>query len=438
MFGKNKVKNIKALSGVLELTPAEQIVFERYKKEIANIYEQYGFIPLNTSTIERSEILFAKAGGDTEKEIYRIDKKGDSDLALRFDLTVPLARYVAANYNDITFPFRRYQIAKSFRGERPQKGRFREFYQSDIDIIGDGELSIKNDAEIISIIYSIFTKLNLGPFIIRISNRKILTGALEQYGVTEDAVGVIDKWEKIGEKKVKDMLLDMNVSGDDIYNIFRLIKLEGSNEDKVRALKELDISNPTYLQGVEELEEVLNLTKLFNVPEDYYTLDLTVVRGLDYYTGTIYETTLVDFPEIGSVCSGGRYDNLTQYYVDRKLPGVGVSIGLSRVFSAVKESKVDDVSTLSKLLVLPLTDDISEAVNVANTLRKAGVSVEVYMEEKKMKQKMNYANKKGFRYIVLLGEDEIESGEYTLKNMETGDQQTLNLEELTNMMLTDI
>jgi len=439
LFSNNKkIKNIKSLPGFLELNPADQMVFNDYKKKIAETYEKYGFIPLDNATVERSEILFAKAGGDTEKEIYRI-KKGDNDLALRFDLTVPLARYVAANYNEITFPFRRYQIEKVFRGERPQKGRFREFYQCDIDIVGEGFLDLKNDAEVASIIYSIFSKLNIGPFIIKINNRKILTGFLESLDLekeSEDILRIIDKLEKIGKEKVKTTLKDLKISDEKISKIFDLINIGGSNKEILSKLSEQDMDNSKFEEGLYELKKVIDFLALFNIPSDYYKIDLQTVRGLDYYTGTVYETFSLDYPEFGSICSGGRYENLTESYTDKKLPGVGVSIGLTRLFSQLKSAGAIDssVKSVADLLVIPITENMEVPVRIANDLRRQDIKTEIFLEDKPIKKKFNYADKKGYEYVLIIGDDEISKGEYTIKNMKNGEQKSVPEKEIVGLI----
>lgn len=434
------IKNIKSLPGFSELEPADQISFDKLKKIISSTYEKYGFLPLDTPTIERKEILFAKTGGDTEKEIYEI-KKGDNDLALRFDLTVPLARYVAANYNEINFPFRRYQIAKSFRGERSQRGRFREFFQCDIDIVGDGILDIKNDAEIPSIIYSVLSKLNIGPFIIKISNRKILVGFLNELDLScksNDILRIIDKLDKIGKVKTSQLLEDEGLEEDDIKQIFELISIEGSNLEIISKLESTEISDKDYQTGVDELKQVIEMLDLYKLPSDSYKIDLKTIRGLDYYTGTVYETFSLDYPEFGSVCSGGRYDNLVEHYTKRKLPGVGVSIGLTRLFSQMKFAGLinNKIKTISDLLIIPLTDDMSKVVKLANNLRRRNIKTEIYLENKPMKKILNYANKVGVKYVLLIGENEIKDKKFSLKNMENGDQKMFSEKEIISLFKT--
>ena len=330
----------KTLPGFMELLPKEQILFNKIKDTIQRTYEKYGFLPLDTPIIEDANVLLAKAGGETEKQIYRFNK-GDNDLSLRFDLTVPLAKYVSARYNELSFPFKRYQIGKVFRGERPQKGRFREFYQCDIDVIGDGELSLMYDAEIPSIIYDIFTKMNIGKFVIRINSRKILNGFFENLNLSDkyqDILRIIDKMEKVSEEDLIEMLKEINLTDEIVNKILSFVKIKGSNENILNSLKNLNIENEMFVNGINELETVINSLRAMNIDEEYFVIDLTIARGLDYYTGIVYETKLVDYPQIGSVCSGGRYDDLATYYTDKKLPGVGISIGLTRLFYQLKEN----------------------------------------------------------------------------------------------------
>lgn len=419
----------RVLPGFMELLPAEQIVFDRMKAIIEDVYRTYGFVALDTPAIERAEVLLAKAGGETEKQIYRFIK-GENDLALRFDLTVPLARYVSEHANDLVFPFRRSHIAKVYRGERPQKGRYREFYQADIDIIGDGSLSLMNDAEIPSVINEVFSRLDLGPFTIRISNRKLIAGLLDSLEAGNLSVGIIqtiDKLEKIGENEVRGQLVQLGVPDNAIRGIFQFIEIKGSAEEMLAALKNLCIENETFKFGVGELEEVITHLQVLGVPADRYAIDLTIARGLDYYTGTVYETVLRDHPGLGSICSGGRYDNLAEKYTDRKLPGVGISIGLTRLFSQMKEIGLikTDVATPTKALVIPLVSEMTVPLEIATAIREAGIAAEVYFEDVKMKNKLAYANKKGIPFVILVGGDEIAANTFAVKNMETGIQVAL-------------
>ena len=420
----------RTLSGFMELLPQDQIQFNRIKNTIEEVYSQYGFYPLDTPVIESSEVLLAKAGGETEKQIYRFNK-GDNDLSLRFDLTVPLAKYVAARYNELVFPFKRYQIGKVYRGERPQKGRFREFYQCDIDVIGNETLSIYYDALIPSIIYDIFKKLNLGDFAIRINNRKLLTGFfenLELESMITDILRIIDKIDKIGVDNVKSELKELGINEKNIDSIIEFISIKGNNNEKISKLKELNIENDTFKSGINELEIVVNNLKNLNMNEDNYVIDLTIARGLDYYTGTVYETILKDFPNIGSVCSGGRYDNLATYYTDKKLPGVGISIGLTRLFYQLKENKIltDEENNVSDVTILPLCDNHAYIDQYLKELISNGIKVDiVYLD--KFKQMIKYADKQNTPYALIIGEDEVNKNIAKLKNMKTGDQEDVNV-----------
>ena len=421
----------RTLSGFMELLPAPQQQMERMMDILRRTYALYGFTPLDTPLIEASEVLLAKGGGDTEKQIYRFTK-GDADLSLRFDLTVPLAKYVALHYNDLAFPFRRYQIGKVYRGERAQRGRFREFYQADIDVIGDGKLDIVNEAEIPAIIYRTFTALGLRRFQIRVNNRKILNGFYAMLGLTEksgDIMRTVDKLDKIGPEKVAACLRDdCGLTDDQAADILRFIAITGDNAAVLAALRSYAGRNDTFDQGLAELATVVGHLGAFGVPEANFAVDLTIARGLDYYTGTVYETTLLDHPEIGSVCSGGRYDNLAEYYTDRQLPGVGISIGLTRLFYVLGEQNMlnDQLPTApADVLVLPMTDDLSAAVALATALRDNGVRTQLYTEAKKFKAKMAYADKLAIPYVVFLGEDEIAAGTVTCKDMTSGEQTTL-------------
>ena len=424
----------RTLSGFMELLPAPQMQFERMLESLRTTYSLYGFTPLDTPVIESAEILLAKGGGETEKQIYRFTK-GDSDLALRFDLTVPLAKYVSLNYGHLTFPFRRYQIGKVYRGERAQRGRFREFYQCDIDVIGDGKLDISNEAEIPSIIYNAFRSMGLERFKIRVNNRKILTGFYDMQGLGDqsaDIMRTVDKLDKIGPDKVRDLLIESGVSQEAAGEILKFIAITGSNQEVLTALEGYRGRNETFDQGVDELATVVKYLAAFGVPEENFAVDLTIARGLDYYTGTVYETVMLDHPEIGSICSGGRYDNLAGYYIDKPLPGVGISIGLTRLFYVLGEQgyfNEDMVTAPTDVLVLPMTDDLAPAISFATLLRTSGVRAQVYGEQKKFKAKMSYADKLKIPYVVFLGEDEISKGVVKVKDMTTGDQQELSPEE---------
>ena len=423
-------KKPRTLSGFMELLPAPQTQFERMLERLRETYSLYGFTPLDTPVIESAEILLAKGGGETEKQIYRFTK-GDSDLALRFDLTVPLAKYVALHYNDLAFPFRRYQIGKVYRGERAQRGRFREFYQCDIDVIGDGKLDIANEAEIPAIIYDAFISLGLQRFRIRVNNRKILNGFYGMLGLSErsgEIMRTVDKLDKIGPEKVKAILEEEGVSGEAADEILRFIAISGSNLQVLSALEEYRGRNDVFDQGLDELCTVVKYLADFGVPEDHFAVDLTIARGLDYYTGTVYETVMLDHPEIGSICSGGRYDNLAEYYTDKQLPGVGISIGLTRLFYVLGEQGYlndDLITSPTDVLVLPMTQDLGPAISFATALRRAGVRAQVYSEQKKFKAKMSYADRLGIPYVAFLGEDEISKGVVKIKDMTSGEQTEL-------------
>ncbi len=427
----------RTLSGFMELLPAPQAQFERMVELMRQSYALYGFTPLDTPVIEASEVLLAKAGGETEKQIYRFNK-GDSDLSLRFDLTVPLAKYVALHYVELSFPFRRFQIGKVYRGERAQRGRFREFYQADIDVIGDGKLDIVNEAEIPAIIYQTFTSLGLRRFQVHVNNRKVLSGFYAMLGLTEksgDIMRVVDKLPKIGAEKVRELLTgdELALSGEQADEILKFISITGSNNTVLSALKEYCGRHELFDQGLDELSAVVKYLGTFGVPEENFAVDLTIARGLDYYTGTVYETFMLDHPEIGSICSGGRYDNLAEYYTDKQLPGVGISIGLTRLFYVLQEQGYLNDALLTApadVLVLPMTDDLSPAIALATALRGAGIRAQLYTEQKKFKQKMSYADKLGVPYILLLGEDEITQGKASLKDMRTGEQELLSAAEI--------
>ena len=435
---KKEIIKPRTLPGFMELLPQEQILFNSMKDTIRKSYEKFGFLPLNTPIIELSEILLAKAGGETEKQIYRFNK-GENDLSLRFDLTVPLAKYVAMNYNELSFPFRRYQIGKVYRGEKPQKGRYREFYQCDIDIIGDGELSIINDAEIPNVIYETFKQLGFEDFTIYINNRKILNGLYEYLDLKEistDIMRLIDKVDKIGTENLELSLKDLDISDEKINMILQFIQIVGSNKEKIEKLNSLGINNEVYNEGVKELQTVIKYAVKFGIPEEYLSIELKIARGLDYYTGTVYETILNDYKEIGSVCSGGRYDNLAGFYTDKKLPGVGISIGLTRLFYKLNEINAikSEKKSISDLIIISVDDDLDKCLEVAYELRKNDINVEVYLENKKMKSKFKYIDKSNIPYIIIIGEDERKSNNLLLKDNNTREQYTMTIEEIIKKM----
>lgn len=422
----------RTLAGFMELLPNEQILFEQMKQTIEKTYQRFGFLPLDTPILELSEVLLAKAGGETEKQIYRFTK-GDTDISMRFDLTVPLAKYVAKNYGNLSFPFRRYQIGKVYRGEKTQKGRFREFYQCDIDIIGDGELGIVNDAEIPSVIYNLISDLGFNDFTICINNRKVLNGLFREVNQEQNAVDImrtIDKLAKIGKEKVIEELKEIGVDDQAIERILTFIEIDGTTDEKISKLENLGILNEMFTQGLEELKQVVKYIRIFGVPDTHFKIDLTIARGLDYYTGTVYETFLNDYKELGSVCSGGRYENLAEYYTDKKLPGVGISIGLTRLFYKLNELQLikTDKYSMSDILIIPMTEDMTKSIELASDLRKEGINTEVYLNDKKLKAKFKYADKLKIPYVVVIGEDEISSNTVKVKNMETGEETPTELD----------
>ncbi len=436
---KNKVQP-RILPGFMELLPEDQIQFNRMYDTIRRVYERYGFLPLDTPTIELSEVLLAKAGGETEKQIYRFEK-GDSDLSLRFDLTVPLARYVSQHFPDLTFPFKRYQMSKVFRGERPQKGRFREFYQCDIDVIGVDSLDLVFDAEMPAVIYNVFKELDFGAFTIRMNNRKVLNGFFTALGYADkigDILRTIDKLEKMGRDAVVSELTEYGVAAKDVDTILSFIAIRGTNDEMLTELAAQPVDNEQYREGVAELTQVIGYLRRFGVEESAYMIDLTIARGLDYYTGTVYETMLNDYPSMGSVCSGGRYDNLTEYYTDQKLPGIGISIGLSRLYYQLKENGLlkEGARSIARCIVIPMGEsEMNAAITVAAELRSKNVPVDVYYQQKGMKQKMKYAARLGIPYAAIIGESERENGTVMLKNMETGEQKEVAVSELSMALM---
>ena len=420
------------LPGFMELLPGDQILFNDMMDRIRNNYEKFGFLPIDTPIIEKSEVLLAKGGGETEKQIYRF-QRGDNDLSLRFDLTVPLARYVAQHFSEISFPFRRYQIGKVYRGERNQKGRFREFYQCDIDIIGNENLSIINDAEIPSVIYSTFKELGFDDFTIKINNRRVLSGFFQWLKIEDSkaVLRIIDKLDKIGMSGVGEELSELGLNENIIEKIKKFMSIKSSNEEILDNLKSLNIDNDIFKSGFEELNFVAKYIKDFGVPEKNYVLDLSIARGLDYYTGTVYETFLNDYPKLGSICSGGRYDNLAAHYTKRSLPGVGISIGLSRLFSQLMEEKIieNKKNFLTKVLIIPMDDCLKEGIEVATILRKENIYTQVYTEEGKIGKKFNYADKLNIPYVIIIGSQEVKDKAVTIKNINSGNQETMELSE---------
>lgn len=429
----------KILAGFMELLPSEQLVFDEMKALIEKTYQSFGFVSLDTPVLELSDVLLAKAGGETEKQIYRFHK-GDNDLCMRFDLTVPLARYVAQRQNDLTFPFKRYQISKVYRGERPQKGRFREFYQADIDIIGSEKLSVIYDAEMPAVMYHVFQKLGLERFCIKMNNRKLMNGFYESLNLTEQSPEIsriIDKMDKIGVENVKACLKDLNLSDALIDKIISFTEINGKSESVIEKISSFDIHNELFEMGLNELKVVAQAMHDLGVPETHFEIDLKITRGLDYYTGTVYETFVDGYQNWGSICSGGRYENLAGYYTDRKLPGVGMSIGLTRFFDLLRDQKMINPikSTAANILILPMDEEATPyALRLAHLLRQNEMSVQTYAAEGKFKNKMVYANKVGVPFVIVLGEDEVKNQMVALKNMQTGVQELVPYDKIVEVL----
>ncbi|MCL2628333.1 MAG: histidine--tRNA ligase [Oscillospiraceae bacterium] len=430
------MKKIKprTLSGFMELLPPEQVCFDTIIRRLRKSFSAYGYTSIDTPLMEAAEVLLAKGGGETEKQIYQLSK-GDADLAIRYELTASLAKYVTLYYNELTFPFRRFEIGKVYRGERAQRGRFREFYQADIDIIGDGSLDVLNEAEIPSVIYSVFKALGLDSFVIHMNNRKVLSGLFEILGIGEnsgDVMRIIDKLGKIGKEKVSEILTgDLGLSHSQANDVIEFITYQG---DPFEILEKHKGQNDLYDTGVSELLALKTHLAAFGVPDTHFVIDLSIARGLDYYTGTVYETYLSDYPEVGAVCSGGRYDNLAECFTDRKMPGVGISIGLSRLFYILQEQGLLNdkfYSAPADVLIIPMTDELTHAIRLATSMREAGLRVQIYSENKKFKVKVAYADKLKIPYVVFLGEDEISKGLITVKDMTSGEQTTASASILT-------
>lgn len=425
------------LPGTMELLPHEQLIFNKMKDIIRETYELFSFLPIDTPALEKTEILLAKGGGETEKQIYNIANTS-TDTSLRFDLTVPLARYVSMHEHELKFPFKRYQIAKVYRGERNQKGRYREFYQCDCDIIGDEKLSKFYDAELVKIISIIFKKFGFDRFTIMINNRNIMNGFLKSQGVedTVEAVRALDKYDKIGRENLEELLLNQGITADAVKEIIALIEFEGTNEETIKYLEGLGIDNETFLKGLAEMKEVLENIKLFKVDENNYKFTLKLQRGLDYYTSTVIETVLDDYKELGSVAGGGSYENLTQYYSKRELPGVGISIGLTRLFFQLSEKNILPKfdSEEKSFLVAPLDIDMSYAISVLNELHELGVSSEVLYSKMKMKKIFDFAESYSFDYIIFLGQEELDNKKLSVRDLKSKENLTLSIDELKTLI----
>lgn len=430
---KNTIIKPSILPGFMELLPKEQRIFNDIVNKVTKVYEDNGCLPIDTPIIEKSEVLLAKTAGETEKQVYSFNK-GSKSLSLRFDLTVPFARYTAQYFNELTFPFKRYQIGKVYRGERNQKGRYREFYQFDVDIIGKDKLSISNDALVISLASKAFKSIGLDNYKFQISNRKILSGLLEYLMIdsANEVMILIDKFDKIGKEIFKeelDKILDKEKSD----FISKVINISGSKNDVIEALEGLNIENNKFILGIQELKVVSNTLDLLGVKDHEYLINLKIIRGLDYYTGTVFETLLVDNEEYGSICSGGRYDNLAENYTNNILPGVGISIGLTRLFFVLKEiGFVDKYQLPSRIeyLIIPVSEVNSYIYEVYNKLISLGKTVEIYFEEDKLKKKMIYANNLSIPNVIIIGEEEERNRTINIKDMNTGLQRTFKLDDI--------
>lgn len=428
----------RTMPGVLELLPRDQIAFQRMLDVIRRNYERFGFLPVETPVMELSEVLLTKSGGETERQVYfvqstgALEQGGQPELALRFDLTVPLARYVAEHEHQLSFPFRRYQMQRVYRGERAQRGRFREFYQADIDVIGKDALSIRCDAEMPAVINAVFSELEIGPFIIQLNNRKLLRGFFEGLGISdpEQQNGVlreVDKLDKRGADYVRETLTGetFGLAGEAAQGILDFVQIRSSSHaDAIAKLDALGQGSESLNQGIAELREVLELVRGFGVPESRYALNFSIARGLDYYTGTVYETHLVDHPQIGSICSGGRYDNLAGHYSKSHLPGVGISIGVTRLFWQLREAGLIDTAESSVEVLVSLMDEslLSQSLALATQLRRAGINTEAQLDARKLAKQFQYADRAGIRFVAVLGEDEVARDVVTVKDLRKGEQ----------------
>lgn len=420
------------IAGIMELLPEDQLAFDKMKNIIEETYKKFQFLPIDTPVIEKNEVLFAKGGGETEKQIYEIASE-TRDMSLRFDLTVPLARFVAEHFADLNFPFKRYHIAKVYRGERNQKGRYREFYQCDIDIIGHNKLAIANDAIPPRVIYEIFNKLDTPDVTFRINNRKLLNGFLNALNIsdTTDILRLIDKKDKIGMDKTKDELLDL-VDSEKADKILAFIGSDLTNEELLQKLENI-VSNDLYNEGLYELKTVYSYMIHFGIPDTNIKIDPSITRGLDYYTGTVYETFINGYEQIGSVSSGGRYEKLAENFSKQALPGVGMSIGLTRLFYQLKEIGLIDKneSRLTDILIIPMSDEENfYAIDIFNKLLKKGIGADIYLENGKLKKKFSYADKVGVKYAYIIGQSEREEKKVSIRNMETGEQEEVDFDSL--------
>jgi histidyl-tRNA synthetase len=445
------------MPGVMELLPRDQIAFQRMLDIIRDNYERFGFLPVETPVMELSEVLLTKSGGETERQVYFVQSTGALEKhetgqmpehALRFDLTVPLARYVAEHEHDLSFPFRRYQIQRVYRGERAQRGRFREFYQCDIDVIGKDQLSVRFDAELPAVINAVFTDLAIGPFTIQINNRKLMRGFFEGLGVTDsDQQGLVlrevDKLDKRGAEYVRETLMGEGfaLSADAAQRVLDFVQIRSSGHaDALAKLAALGQGTETFNLGLAELREVLELVRAFGVPESHYAINLSIARGLDYYTGTVYETTLNDYPQIGSICSGGRYENLAGHYTRSHLPGVGISIGATRLFWQLREAGLIKTAESSVEVLVSQMDEarLPEYLALATQLRRAGINAEVQLEPKKIARQFQYADRAGIRFVLMLGDDEAERSVVAVKDMRKQEQFDVPRDQLVKTLRVEL
>jgi histidyl-tRNA synthetase len=441
----------------MELLPRDQIAFQRMLDTIRRNYERFGFLPVETPVFELSEVLLTKSGGETERQVYfaqstgALEKAGEGlpELALRFDLTVPLARYVAEHEHELAFPFRRYQIQRVYRGERAQRGRFREFYQCDIDVVGKDGLSIRFDAEILAVIHAVFSELGIGDFTVQLNNRKLMRGFFEGLGIADgsrqmDVLREVDKLDKRGADAVRETLIGegFELSAETVKKILDFVAVRStSHADALAHLDALGQGSDTFNQGVAELREVLELVHALGVPESDYCLNLSIARGLDYYTGTVYETQLDGYPQIGSICSGGRYDDLASHYSKSKLPGVGISIGLTRLFWQLREAGLVagvDESSVQAMVALMEENQLTESLDIARRLRAGGINTEVQMEPKKLGKQFQYASRAGIRFVVLAGEDELARGVVTVKDLAREQQFETTRDQLASTLRVEL
>lgn len=425
------------LPGFMELLPKEQLVFNQMKDIIRNTFEENSFENIETPIIEKTEILLAKGGGETTKQIYDIDHDS-RDMSLRFDLTVPLARYVSEHYHELEFPFRRYHIGKVYRGERNQKGRYKEFYQCDIDIVGNNSLDIRNDAEVPAVMYQVFKKLNVANAVININNRKLLNGFLNSLEIENyiEVLRVIDKIDKVDSNKFRDMLKIEVPHEDKLDKIIEFISFSGSNEEIINYLDNLDVSDELFDLGLNELKEVYNYMILFGIDKEALKINLSITRGLDYYTGMVFETFLTGYESIGSVCSGGRYEDLASNFTKQKLPGIGMSIGLTRLFYQLSQAGLINIESENycDVLIVPMGKTNKFSMEILEELRDNKIKAQIYFEKAKFKKIFNYADKQQIKYVIVAGEEEFEDKKFSLKNMKTGEQNVIDLKDAINLI----